>query len=595
MDKKFYSPPNEVEITAFAEKHLSPYVIRNREVLAKTCPFCKGGENGDTGTFFVSLDTGQYCCHRGKCGVRGGWIKLLRRFGEAPNIQSVSQQFKPLDIELLPRTDAINEYFANRGISEQTLQTYQVSADGNGNIIFPFFIEGELIYVKYRKPVPNPGTRKEWAEANTPPVLFGMDLCDPSEPLIIQEGEIDSLSLYEAGIRNAVSVPTGCENFQWIDPCYDWLEQFSKIILFGDNDAPGRKMVKTLVKRLGDERCFIVEDYPPGCKDANDILLNCGSEVLVNTLSAAKETPIRNIVDLADVKFIDPTTVPRIRTMIPALDESINGLEEGSLVLISGDSGSGKSTLSGTFLLNAIEQGWPVCAYSGELTSSQYFYWTTLQAAGSDWITLKHDPVKNKQVPVVYPPALERIRDWLRGKFFLFDCSEEGEAHVGDAVLEAFNTMAKRKGCKLFLADNLMTAIADSEDEEYRAQGKFVTALKRFAQRYGVTVLLVAHPRKTKADAYIRKDDIAGNKMLTNLANSAIVVERPNLRIIKARDAGLERLIECGYCGDSRRIYQLDRGDLNSFSWDKTGLTPPEIKANTLQEYKVYTNNTQMF
>ena len=654
MDKKFYSPPNEVEITAFAEKHLSPYVIRNREVLAKTCPFCKGGENGDTGTFFVSLDTGQYCCHRGKCGVRGGWIKLLRRFGEAPNIQSVSQQFKPLDIELLPRTDTINEYFANRGISQKTLEAYQVSADGNGNIIFPFFIEGELIYAKFRQPVANPGKRKEWAQSGAPPVLFGMDLCDPSEPLVItegqcfpgdaeiltesgwirfdqydghskvmvvdqdlnghyevpkavikkpycgdlmsyrvrgiyssittpdhslilmnQQGEIkkqqvkdivkwssfwkiptairvngkgiplsndqialylavsadcalskmrvcgyrharfavkkprkyerlkgilnrlglpyhdsgynrkadryyigfsvpsyieskvlpiswitdatleqrdfilheqrhwdgnevpnrnqleysttvyenalvmqslahtagymstiirrpktwmlhgecrhsviykvsilfgkdhvsiqkprfkcepydgivycvsvstgmilvrqeehitvtgncDALSLAEVGIRNAVSVPTGCENFQWLDNGYDWCGQFKKIILFGDNDPPGRKMINILVKRLGEERCYVVDEYPPGCKDANDILVKCGVKALLDTFASAKEVPIRGLVNLADVEDVDPTAVPRIKTMIPRMDAMANGLAFGGITIFTG-------------------------------------------------------------------------------------------------------------------------------------------------------------------------------------------------------------------------------------------------------------------
>lgn len=336
MDKPFYTVPTRDEILSFADLHIAPYRVLRDELVAQTCPFCKGGDSHDQGTFYVSTTTGQYYCHRGKCGARGGWLSLLRKFGEAPNIQSVSQQFKPLPIVPLPRTAEINQYFADRGISESTLDTYQVGATDMGDIMFPFYIEGELIYAKYRKPVHHVEKKKEWAQAGAPPVLFGMDLCKPDEPLILTEGQIDCLSLYEVGIKNAVSVPTGCENFQWVDPCYSWLEQFQKIVLFGDNDPPGRKMVNTLVKRLGEERCFIVENYPPNCKDANDILVQFGAQTLRDTFASAQEVPIRGLVNLADVDDIDPTTVPRIKTMIPKLDDMINGMALGDITIFTG-------------------------------------------------------------------------------------------------------------------------------------------------------------------------------------------------------------------------------------------------------------------
>ena len=85
-----------------------------------------------------------------------------------------------------------------------------------------------------------------------------MDLCSFSQPLIITEGQIDTLSLYEAGIRNAVSVPCGCTNLDWIDHCWDWLEKFQTVILFGDSDEPGRKMVREAVRRLDEARCMVV-------------------------------------------------------------------------------------------------------------------------------------------------------------------------------------------------------------------------------------------------------------------------------------------------------------------------------------------------
>ena len=43
----------------------------------------------------------------------------------------------------------------------------------------------------------------------------------------------------------------------------------------------------------------------------------------------------------------DPTAVPRIKTMIPALDEVIGGLAEGAMTVFTGKPGNGKSTLAG--------------------------------------------------------------------------------------------------------------------------------------------------------------------------------------------------------------------------------------------------------
>ena len=51
---------------------------------------------------------------------------------------------------------------------------------------------------------------------------------------------------------------------------------------------------------------------------------------------------------------------------------------------------------------------------------------------------------------------------------------------------------------------------ADS-DEETKAQGRFANALKMFATRYRVHVMLVAHPRKVKQGEKLGQDDIGGS------------------------------------------------------------------------------------
>ena len=598
---------NESQIFQMADAYLAPYRIREkpdgREIIPKFCPFCHGGEHGDQNTFALSIDKGCFVCRRGSCGVQGSIEELASHFGTSPkNLRGQtmlkipkSKSYDLPKVALLPPTEQIYEYFERRKISRETVDAFKIASDKNGMIVFPFYDGGVNTFVKFRRPYKPKGEEarkaKEWREPNTKAILFHMDDCTFSEPLIITEGEIDAMSIYEAGLANVVSVPSGCDDMSWIENCFDWLEKFKTIILFGDMDAPGKKMVHDVAKRLDESRCMIVDSYPDNpdgvmCKDANEILYHYGPFELYDTVSSAEMMPTKGLLDLADVEPVDETAIPRMRTNIPALDECIGGLAPGCITIFTGKAGDGKSTLSGLFLLNAIEQGKSVCAYSGELRKEKFQSWIHLQAAGSDWITLKYDPVKKKEVPFVPWAVQRRIADWYRGKFFLFDNNEIFESNQAESIIEVFTTAVRRYGCSLFLVDNMMTSLSDTQ-EETRAQGQFINALKKFATRYGVHVLVVAHPRKTKVGEKLQKDDVGGNSQIVNLADTAIVVERPNLRIIKNRDGGRLKLIECLYCGDSRRVYQADVGDLNRFSWDKSDLEPIARRADSMEEYGI--------
>ena len=95
-----------------------------------------------------------------------------------------------------------------------------------------------------------------------------MDDCDPKYPLIIIEGEPDKLVLDECGIKNATSIPSGTQDFTWIDECWDWMEQFKEIIIWGDNDTAGKAFQQEVLARLDDWKLRVVKsEY----KDANEL------------------------------------------------------------------------------------------------------------------------------------------------------------------------------------------------------------------------------------------------------------------------------------------------------------------------------------
>lgn len=598
-------------VKAMAARHFSPYKIRNGELIPKYCPFCNGGESQDQDTFAVGLYNGAFNCKRGQCGKSGSFRELCNFFGEeAPETISMSlggmtpkKLFsRPNAEDILPLTqEALTYLKEKRCLSKETLDAYHVGCDANGNIVFPFYRDGRLIYVKYREPRPYDKTSKrakEWQMANTQPILFGMDLVSFQKPLIITEGELDALSLYEAGVSNAVSVPCGCNNMEWVDTCWNFLEKFQQIILFGDMDEPGIAMMTTLMSRLGEDRCMIPQEYPQAivngkdfgrcCKDANEILISWGPDGLKAVVDQCEPAPVQGILNLASVQFVDPTKVPRIYTRIPGLDTAIGGLAEGSLMVCTGKRAHGKSTLGGQFCLNAIEQGYNVCAYSGELPAYRFLEWIMLQATESKYIEVGIDKNTNRRFTVVPLEIQQRIRDYIDGKFFLFDNTLMTKKTTQEAILDVFTVCARRHGCKLFLVDNLMSSLQYSaKEDENKAQSDFVSALKSFAVKNKVAVILVAHPRKTRADAVFQNDDVAGSSNITNLADTVLNIEKPNIRVCKNREFGTETLIECSFDPCNRRIFQTAAGDHVSYSWDHRGLTIPEEPACSFPEFSV--------
>lgn len=606
---------NEVsnKILTILEKHNIEFSVnRNNQAITKYCPFCHGGEHNDMNTFAISLHSGAFNCKRGGCGKTGTLRDFCNLFGEKTDIQySFKQEQKKKVYEkpdpniLQPLTEEALTYFALRRISKETLNAFKVGCDDKGNIVFPLFLDKELVGAKFRKPkkhVKGEGP-KEWCVSGMNPILFGMDNVSFNNPLYITEGEIDALSLYEAGITNVVSVSMGCENLEFIDNCWDWLEKFPQIILFGDNDECGLRMMETLGKSLGEDRCLKPKPYPEWivngkdmnrlCKDANEILYAYGADELKEIAESCDFMPIKGILNLADVPFVDPTTVPRIYTNIPALDNAIGGLGEGGITVLSGKRGEGKSTIGGSLLLNAIHQGYKVCAYSGELSKQKFLEWTMLQATESKYISTRIDYNTGKTYPYVPLNIQTRIREWIDDKFYLFDNECISDEEQINAILKIFTMCARRYGCKLFLVDNMMIALSSSVDEELRGQAKFAAALKAFAVKYKVHVILVAHPRKTQVGSTFTSDDVSGSSTITNIADNVISIEKPNIRVTKNREFGICEYIECNYNPANRRIYQANTGDVTIYGWDHNGIDEPETKAQDISEFKVQTDQTK--
>lgn len=514
------------------------------------CPYCRpkrtSSNKSNMNKFSINLRTGQFKCLRASCNASGNFLTLSRDFdfslgNDVDEYYAPKKKFKELKTPkepIKPKDPAI-VYLASRGISEATAKKYEITTqtEHKNILVFPFYDEdGKLQFVKYRKTDFNKekDNNKEWCEANCKPILFGMKQCNPENKILtLTEGQMDSLSVAEAGIENAVSVPNGANGFTWIPYCYDWLKNFDEIIVFGDFEKGRISLLEEMKTRFpGRIRHVRFEDYK-GCKDANEILLKHGKEAVRKAVENAKPVEIKNIIPLAEVENVNIYKLDKLKTGITVLDRNLyGGLPFGTVCIIAGKRGDGKSTLGSQIMGNAIEQGKAIFVYSGELPNYLYKSWFDFQLAGPQHITENEkDGFINRFITT---SNQKLINDWYSDKAYIYD-SKIIESDEQEDLLKTIEESIRRYEVKVILLDNLMTAMYLDENrgsDKYDQQGRFVRQLTRIALRHNVLILLVAHRRKNSftTDA---NDEISGSGDITNLASVTLSYDRMSSDEIK--------------------------------------------------------------
>lgn len=535
------------------------------------CPYCHGGRNHDKKTFSINLENGSFNCQRGSCGVKGNMITLAKDFSDRfeltkdvtnfYNIDGAAQRFREFrDAHRVTESkDAAVQYLESRGISEKICRKYEITTKpGADNVlVFPFKDEnGTLRFIKYRNTAHQKGKgSKEWSEPNCRPILFGMNHCDDFKTLVITEGQIDSLSLAEAGIKNAVSVPTGKNGFTWRPHCWNWLIQFDEIVVFGDHENGEITLAKQIAgffpKRV---RVVRPEDYV-GCKDANEILQAHGQGALHRAVENAEPQVSNRIKNLADVEAKDLTKLEAVKTGFPTLDNAIGGgFHFGDLIVMTGKCGDGKSTVASMMIASALKQKYKVFCYSGELPGYMFKAWLDNQILGR---------------ATIREADQNAINEWYNRQIYIYDNSVIDDEENG--AFAAIEEAVKNLDCRVILIDNLMTALSDNENIDlFHQQSLFVKRCARFAKAYNVVILLVAHPRKGNGTD---NDDISGSGDIANLASLVLRYQRNNsetgrplLTVTKNRVNGVTLVgaggIEMQYIEGSRRVLEADQFDV---------------------------------
>lgn len=507
------------------------------------------------------------------------------------------------------------EYWGRRGISKNVLDYLDIREDSHGNGVFNFYDTNDVLtMVKYRPSHTvdkHSGNPKTWCQkdADTAPLLFNMNRVNTSKPLLITEGETDCASAIEAGYLNTVSVPLGAGNLHWIEENWDWLDLFDSIIVWSDNDEAGINMRKECIYRLGTWRTKYIStpsyyEKDNGKRvplnDINDCLQVGGADYVMQLISDAKDVPVKSVVDYSDIEELDISQMDGVKTGIKPLDNELLKIFYGTLTVLSGRPGSGKTSIIDQTIAMTIDSGNPVFLYSKEMPERMSANWFNTIIAGRRNME-EHTTRDGKKYYIVPKKTQKKMQSFYNKKLLIYRDDEPNDV---DSVLKSAEECVRKFGCKLIVLDNLMMIDLNcAESDKNTAQTNLINALIKFAAKFNVAVVLIAHPRKTQdTNSDIEMYDISGTSNIINLAMRSIGLRRVSkkekcdpmskwnkydvvLTVIKDRLLGkADFQMGLWYDLTSRRFY-TDYAEYDAkFAWDDRVYTDKLPYVDRLQE-----------
>lgn len=378
---------------------------------------------------------------------------------------------------------------------------------------------------------------------------------------------------------NAVCL-SGTAKWEQVQYCKDWIQQYKFVLAASKHKefiACVRQHVHWIPVLVPDENAFGEYDT------VSELSGGIGPAAVERRLMyKAVIMPSSGLLNLADVKHRDLRSVPRTLSGFRTLDRAIGGFRDGEFTVWTGKRGEGKSTVLGQVLLEAVDQGHKVCAYSGELVADRFKAWIMAQAAGPGHLERFNDPDTGAEQYLTPVDIAKKIDYWWDRKFYLYDVGISS-AHDENSIMDEFEYAQRCLGCDVFLVDNIMTVRLNGDRDYYRAQSQFAQRLAQFSKATSSHVHMVAHPRKTERGKPISdSDDVSGTGDITNMADNVISVRRlpepsaedgaeAELGVLKAREAGLWGNIGLMFDCSSKRFYEPNGTPCKKYGWEFIG------------------------
>lgn len=539
--------------------------IKNKiKSVAKITDFVQGGKqvgsnwkakcplhDEKTASFSVPNDNNFYKCFG--CGKSGDVFSLVMELNKISYPEALKFVANKYNIELdeikskyekpIQRLEKIDtrliEWFEGRGISNNTLLRFGITQSiewmpkankETTTICFNYFQNNEIVNIKFR------AAQKDFKlNKGSKLIFYNIDAIKDETTAVIVEGEIDCLSMYEAGIYNVISVPNGANangviNLQYLDNCISYFDKIEKVVIAVDSDAAGERLKAELARRLGKDRCQFLK-YPADCKDANDVLVKYGKEKLKEVANNPIDFPIDGIITSESIEqdllnFYENGYPKGTEIKIDGFNEHLR-LADGQITIVTGSPGSGKSEFIDYIMATTSVTDnwkWGICSFENIPAS---FHATKI----AEKLSGKSFDYRKDQNQRISKDELEFIIPHIN---YNFNFVNTGTADTTiDGILLKAAELVRKKGIKGFLIDpwNYIQHNIPIGQSETLYISDALTKIKMAAFKLGIHIFIVAHPAKLMKDKSGNYEiptlySISGSAHFYNKADNGFTVYR---------------------------------------------------------------------
>ena len=484
------------------------------------CPNCvhthsRGKKNQED--LSVDLGIGKAMCHR--CEA----ISSRENDNKKNNYSSVTKNYQLPAQEWKNKTELsskVVKFFEERGISQATVINCRITQEKKyqpqlkkevENIVFNFFEGDKIINKKYRS-AGKAFTQSKKAKK----IFYGINDISGYDEIYIVEGEMDKLALYEIGMKNCISLPSGAND---TDDTWENSERYLKHVkrfhIATDCDEKGEAVAEKIAQRLGRWRCDRIRFKN---KDANDDLIE-GRNVLEKSISKPIPYPVSgtytveslqdNILKLYEEGI--PKTIYPKKYYFGGF-KNVFSTMRGHLVTGTGIPSHGKSEFTDWLVMNLIND----YDLKGSWFSPEHH---PMELHQTNFISKFHGKPFFKDiegVPRVTRSEIEAYKEWANERIYLTG-PEGDQAPTWDWLLDKFKEQMYSFGIDIFVIDAFNKVLFNGKGNKLDLINECLTKLTSFAQRHNVIIFLIAHPTKMQKN----EDGLYNCPSLYDVAGSA--------------------------------------------------------------------------
>lgn len=412
------------------------------------------------------------------------------------------------------------------------------------------YLDGKIINVKFRSVQQHPVTG-EWSKLfcqvspTKPCAPYGIDSINllrpdaqPIRQLIITEGEKDRLTLMTCGFPYVLSIANGAStNIEESHEAFDeWIQQAGEIIICGDTDRPGRRLVKLLIEQY--QTRAKVTTLPQGKKDISEVYDAFGSREVQRIISEAQGISDADIYDLSEHKedILDIMMGNYDRGYEVGMGGLTDGIfhptSEGGLIILTGRPNSGKTDFLNCLMAHLMYHNQKRVAFFSfeKPIKGKHVREIARIALG----VRNTEDMDGAESPEEARQENRRVLDFLSEHMVDFDTKTRlPDSNYIIGMMEAMMNRKKQKIDYLVIDPYVFINMTEggsraTETEKVRLM---LTKLQAWSRTRHIWTVVVAHPRiqyKDGHEAFPPLDiySVAGSAQWANLADFLLTVNR---------------------------------------------------------------------